>query len=117
MAVAAKWHRHRKKCAHCGVIFPCWERTQRHCSRRCAGFSRGIANAESGRIGGARKAEASVARHMAAILAAWPAMPAEAREVIHRFGLLRYRAGRKSGERAGRRLGWAESLGERERAS
>lgn len=112
MSVAVKWHRYRNRCVHCSTMFPCWVKRQRHCSRRCAGFSRGLANIESGRLGGQVTTEQSIARHMAQVLAVWPSMPPEAKGWIHYFGQQRYRAGRKSGERAGRRLGWSEALNE-----
>jgi hypothetical protein len=114
MSVAPKWQRHRNRCKHCGIMFACWMKAQRFCGRRCAGLARGLANAETGRAGGLLHASRNIERAFAEVIAAWPGMPPEVRDLFHRFGQARYHAGRKSGERAGRRLGWAEALNERE---
>jgi hypothetical protein len=114
--IATKWQRYRRRCKVCGAMFGCWKADQPTCSRRCGGLF--TARQRAGQLrAGARKGVATAARNrfrrcIAEVLAAWPAMPAEAQRAIFRYGQRRYQSGMKTGRQAGYRLGWAAACGE-----
>lgn len=114
MSCAEKWQRYRLRCQVCGVMFPCWMKSQPTCSKRCGGLRRIDRSRETGKMGGLASGRIRVTQAVKAMREAWPDMPDAAVRRLLELRKRWYSTGHKAGERAGYRRGWAEALGERE---